>query len=234
MATIRFPVVPVLIGFLVVSCSGPAEIAREIPRFFPLYGECGFTEGFAPPLPPGLIGDSGHVRYAEGRAFYRNPNHLGVDFPAEEGTPVTAGVTGCLVYYSPDPPRSKLTAVISADTRGEMNVLDGLGAHRTAKRFILIYECIRQTREYESDRRSGRSDTHLKTGDHVAPETVIGWVDRRSRDHDSLQCLHYGVRLQSWIDAYALSGFDALAAEDSNSRATLYYTDPVRLFWPEK
>ncbi len=213
-----------------VSCSGPMKSLREYPHYFPRYGECGYTSAFEPPLPREVIGDSEHIRYIEGRSFYRNPNHLGVDFPADEGTEVCAGVTGCVVYYGPDSAFGGLVAVISADTRDPKVVVDGLGTERTVKRFIILYGCIRSTKEFHPDKFSRRSDTHLKEGDRVAPETIIGWVERRSAVHDSMQCLHYAVRLQSWLEAFALSEFGALTYENYNSKLAEYYADPAQLF----
>lgn len=153
-----------------------------------------------------------------GRGFLANGNHLGWDLMAPEGLPVYPLGCGVVRVARAANGYGTLAVVIEHRLRKPTLITNGRGMSVVVGSILSIYGHLRPTSEG-----SGRGvNTALRVGDIVYPETVIGYIEHRSRNGDGDEHLHFGLRLQS-----------ATAAQRSDPTAWFrgYDTAPSQRGW---
>jgi len=155
-------------------------------------------------------------------------NHLGEDILLDEGTPIRAIADGIIVQYeyhsryaSWDDGTS-IAAVIE-HCLGRTITLDlRMGDKKTVSidKVCSIYGHIRKSREYAGDR------LPWKVGDYVKKGDIIGYVNDRMHNGDTIEHLHFGIRLGAHPGYWVYYGVESPDIPESNVR---YFAAPSEI-----
>lgn len=229
---------PKLLAVLILAaCTSPSEATNPAePDSPPAPEPAASVAAFCPslgavraPVPQHLLRDAqGHYRYYEGRSFYVDGIHLGIDLEAPEGTRIVAGVEGTVVYYGPASGYGTRVMVIEAHSEAACRWTNGVGDSLDVHAMVFLYGHIRHTVHFGG----GGHEVTLRPGDSVGPSTVIGYAERASHNGDGDEHLHFGIRLQSWAEAERLqntTGRSAIAGYDRDGTLVAVYANPEQL-----
>jgi len=170
---------------------------------------------FAPPWSaagPGLY---------DGRAFYYNSNHLGVDIELPEGAPIRAGVSGTIAVYRASQGYGELVVVIEVPLGASLAFADAYGQERMTDTVLWILGHLR-----DSEARGG-PPLGWQPGDAVTADDVVGYINDDDHNGDGTEHLHIGLRLMSQADAVAADPRFWFRGYESDSRFGEHYGDPL-------
>jgi hypothetical protein len=169
---------------------------------------------------PTVPSDMGNVY--QGRSFYADGNHLGLDIALPEATPIHPVGCGILRVYRSASGYGQLVAVVEHTLANPITVLNGKGEQVSVTSFLSIYGHLRKS----ADRAGLSGLLGFKPGDAVGPDDVIGYVNDDLHNGDGAEHLHLGIRLQSALDAQAteVNWFRGYDTEPSQRR---WFADPV-------
>ncbi len=220
-----------------LSC-GSIEIADgsvddEDPSVTPTE-ECGLLDAFASPVPRAQLRDEeGAYRLYAGRSFYVDSVHLGMDLYApEEGTPIYAGVHGEVVFVGPASGYGSRVVVIEARSDPPRLWINGRGEEVEASEVLFLYGHLRPSEVFGDAGGQEGAVARLGVGHCVAPETIIGYIERESNNGDGFEHLHFGFRLQSWAEAQQMqfdTGRSMIAGYDRDGQTVRFYGNPMQV-----
>lgn len=157
-----------------------------------------------------------------GRTFLVDGIHLGYDIALTPGTPVYAIGNGVVQVYRPANGYGRLAVVVEYRLATPIEVLNGNNELVTVTSFIVIHGHLRTS--VNADGTGGTLSIH--PGDMVGPNDVLGYVDDDATNGDGAEHVHFGIRLQTAVDA-AKTDVNWFRGYDTAPSQRKWYADPL-------
>ena len=154
------------------------------------------------------------------RRFLEPANHLGVDIPLSEDTPIYSIGCGVVRFAGPAQGYGTLVVVLEHVLATPIPVTNGAGATVDVTRFLSIYGHLRAV----SSRGGGRI---LRVGDEIGGGELLGYVQNDLLNGDGAEHLHLGIRLQSASDARRSDPSAWFRGYDGTPSQKRFFADPL-------
>lgn len=154
------------------------------------------------------------------RRFLEPVNHLGVDIPLAEDTPIYSLGCGVVRFAGPAQGYGTLVIVLEHALAVAVPVTNAAGTMVNVTRFLSIYGHLRAV----SSRGGGRI---LRVGDEIGGGELLGYVQNDLLNGDGAEHLHLGIRLQSASDARRSDPTAWFRGYDGTPSQKRFFADPL-------